>query len=120
MPLAKALKGIPPSRIKVIDRWLATPKRARLAHRLLEMDSRLKAFINIFQSSSIFNALIVFTGFCFGVIVLGMSFFAKYAAVTVVQFSSAMAGTFKGPVLGLFVLGIHFPWTNAIVSGNSR
>ena len=34
VPLGKALSGIPPPppRLGVVDRWLATPKRARIAH----------------------------------------------------------------------------------------
>ena len=30
VPLGKALSGIP--HLDVVDRWLATPKRARIAH----------------------------------------------------------------------------------------
>ena len=51
-----------------------------------------------------------------GMIVLGMAFFTKAAANTVVQFQVAMMGTFAGAVLGIYALGLHVPWTNSVVS----
>ena len=39
VPLGKTLSGI--SHLGVVDRWLATPKRARIAHRSLSRDRRI-------------------------------------------------------------------------------
>ena len=45
-----------------------------------------------------------------------MAFLVKYMGKTVVQIVLSMFGLFGGPILGLYTVGIHFPWPNAIVS----
>ena len=60
--------------------------------------------------------VIYYSGLCIGMLVLGMAFFTKVAAATIIQFHSAMLGIFRGSILGLYVLGMHCPWANSVVS----
>ena len=48
--LGKALSQIP--HLGVVDKWLATPKRARIAHRSLSRDRRINMQLNDIQDCS--------------------------------------------------------------------
>ncbi|CAK8681466.1 unnamed protein product [Clavelina lepadiformis] len=50
----------------------------------------------------------------FGCLVLCMAFLTEKMNGTVMSIATSLDGSISGPLLGLFTLGIFFPWTNTI------
>ena len=55
-------------------------------------------------------------GVLFGIITTGLAFATGYFGPTVIQIILSLSGLVVGSVLGLFVVGIHLPWTNSMVN----
>uniref|UniRef100_H2YU25 Sodium-coupled monocarboxylate transporter 2 n=1 Tax=Ciona savignyi TaxID=51511 RepID=H2YU25_CIOSA len=52
------------------------------------------------------------TGVAFGVLVMGIAYLSSFYASTAVSLSYVYQGVCSGPVIGVYLLGIFFPWSN--------
>ena len=55
-------------------------------------------------------------GLLFGLIAIGLAYLSPLFEGVLVQLTFSTVGSLGGPLLGMFVLGIFFPFTNSIVS----
>uniref|UniRef100_H2YU24 Uncharacterized protein n=1 Tax=Ciona savignyi TaxID=51511 RepID=H2YU24_CIOSA len=52
------------------------------------------------------------TGVAFGVLVMGIAYLSSFYASTAVSLAYVYQGVCSGPVIGVYLLGIFFPWSN--------
>ena len=53
--------------------------------------------------------------FCFGAIATAISYIASILPGSVIRMAIMMQGALGGPLLGIFVLALFFPWTTTKV-----
>ncbi len=59
----------------------------------------------------------ILSAFLFGLLSIGLSYLAPYMGSRLIQISLSIFGTAGGPLMGLFALGIFFPFANSWVCG---
>ena len=55
----------------------------------------------------------------FGALTTVVAFITEYLGKTIVQVVITLFGTFGGPILAVYSMGIHFPWINTVVRRSS-
>ncbi len=60
--------------------------------------------------------MVFFSAMMFGGVTIGMSYVAPLLGSLLTQIALSIFGTAGGPLLGLFCLGIFFPFVNSYVS----
>ena len=58
-------------------------------------------------------------GVTFGVLTTIIAFVTEYLGKTIVQVVITLFGTFGGPILAIYSIGMHFPWINTAVRKDS-
>ena len=59
---------------------------------------------------------VVFLAILIGAISTGLAFLASVSVDTIVSLVMKIRGTFGGPMVGVFTLGLFVPWSNTLVS----
>ena len=59
--------------------------------------------------------IFLLSGVIFGVLTTIIAFVSEHMAKTVVQVVVTLFGTFGGPILAIYSIGMHFPWINSAV-----
>ena len=59
---------------------------------------------------------IVFSAILFGLSSVGLAFLISFMGKTLLQICFSIFGMVGGPLLGLIIVGVFFPWINSWVS----